>query len=105
MTDRLRFLVLLPALPMCVIAAIRPLRGLRDGPSWAAALYGLIELGASGNSWHDPVDVYRQMAGAVVLAFISWVDVRDRWGMVLLAFGAFAGIFSAVLLIVGRLPR
>src|SRR5260370_29549595 len=91
-------------LAICVLVVVRLARE-RDGAAWAAAAYAAVELGAGAESWHDPVDFYRQMAGAVVLVFVSWAQSRDRLGYTVLWLGALTGGLSALLLAVGQLPR
>lgn len=103
-TEPIRSILIAGGLAICLLVVVRLAR-VRDGAAWAAAAYAAVELGAGAESWHDPVDFYRQMAGAVVLVFVSWAQARDRLGFAVLWLGALTGGFSALLLAVGHLPR
>lgn len=103
-TEPTRSILIAGGLAICMLVVVRLAR-VRDGAALAAAVYAAVELGAGAESWHDPVDFYRQMAGAVVLVFVSWAQARDRLGFVVLWLGALTGGFSALLLAVGHLPR
>ena len=102
--EPIRATLIAGGLAICVLVVVRLAR-VRDGAAWAAAAYAAVELGAGAESWHDPVDFYRQMAGAVVLVFVSWAQSRDRLGYTVLWLGALTGGLSALLLAVGQLPR
>jgi hypothetical protein len=102
--EPIRATLIAGGLAICVLVVARVART-HDGAAWAAAAYAAVQLGAGAESWHDPVDFYRQMAGAVVLVFISWAQTRDRLGLAVLWLGALTGGFSALLLAAGHLPR
>ena len=79
-------LVMLPALVATLLALARPLR-FRDAAAWAGAAYALLVLLAGFDTWTDPAAYFRVSAGAVVLAYLSWVRTGDRLGMAMLAAG------------------
>ena len=99
-----RFLLVAGGLAICVLVVAR-LKFVRNPAALAAAAYAAVELGAGAANWHDTVDLYRQMAGAVVLVFISWAQSKDRLGVIALWLGAAMGVVSMLLLALGRLPR
>ena len=90
-----RFVVTAIALAICVLAIARIAR-VRDGAAVAGAAYAAVELGAGYDNWQEPLAVFRAMAGAVVLVYLSWCAARDRIGFVALVLAAGSGILSAV---------
>ena len=90
-----RFLVTAIALAVCALAVARVAR-VRDGAAVAGAAYAAVELGAGYDNWQEPLAVFRAMAGAVVLVYLSWCVARDRVGLIALVLAAASGILSAV---------
>ena len=90
-----RFLVTAIALAICVVAIVRVAR-VRDGAAVAGAAYAAVELGAGYDNWQEPLAVFRAMAGAVVLVYLSWCAARDRLGSIVLMLAAASGILSAL---------
>lgn len=95
-----RFVLVTAAVLLCVLAIAR-LAWARDAATWASAAYALVALAAGTDTWIDPTAYFRVLAGAVVLAFLSWCVVRDRVGAVLLILATTTGVVSLVALLSG----
>jgi hypothetical protein len=89
------FLVTAIALAICGLAIAR-IAHVRDGAAVGGAVYAAVELGAGYDNWQEPLAVFRAMAGAVVLVYLSWCGARDRLGLIALALAAVSGILTAV---------
>lgn len=88
-----RALLLLSAVIICVITIVR-LTTVRDRFSVGAAGYATFALMAGSQTWDEPLHYYRVIAGAPVLVFLSWVMVRDRLGLAVLALVSTIGAVS-----------
>ena len=91
-------LVMVPALAATLLALARPLR-FRDAAAWAGAAYALLVLMAGFDTWTDPAAYFRVSAGAIVLAYLSWVRTGDRLGLAMLAAGLAGTAVSLVPLV------
>ncbi len=83
------------AVLICLLALVR-LLGTRDRFALAAAAYALLGLAAGLDTWTDPVAYFRVIAGVPLLSFMSWMETRDRAGLLLQAVAAIAGVTTAV---------
>jgi hypothetical protein len=101
--DGERFVLTAAAFTVCVLVIARAYRA-RDGAALAAAVYAAVVLGAGYDSWRDPLAVFRAMAGAVVLAYFSWLRARDPIGTAAIVLAAASGI-AYPLLALGELLR
>lgn len=89
--DGERFVLTAVAFTLCVLVIARVYRA-RDGAALAGAAYAAVVLGAGYDSWQDPLAVFRAMAGAVVLAYFSWLRTRDPLGTAAIVLAAASGI-------------
>jgi hypothetical protein len=85
-----RFVLTVLAFIVCVLAILR-VRAARDGAAIAGAVYAAIELGAGYDNWQEPLAVFRAMAGALVLVYLSWCQARDALGTAALVLAAISG--------------
>lgn len=89
--DGERFILTAVAFILCVLVIARAYRA-RDAAALAGAAYAAVVLGAGYDSWREPLALFRAMAGAVVLAYFSWLRARDPLGTATIVLAAASGI-------------
>lgn len=86
------------AVAICLLAIAR-LSWARDRFAVAAAAYAVVGLAAGIDTWIDPTAYFRVVAGVPLLAFMSWVQSRDRAGLILQAVSVFCGAATLPILL------